>query len=268
MVASITMSAAASSRASSPGGESSPKPPHPVEDHHDHKHYHRHHHKHHKRSTKLSKEELWKDALDKSLDTGGVVQMSDLDSSSHTAYARVVVGANGNKPSTATAPVAEVVKSIVDEVWTRVAKEILERKAAVEKDSYLSAEQLLSLGAVWLVNETAYASGQGADAHRLSAQDATSVPDWENFSLRVHFLPERFHVASTVDWSKPCRGLLIDNQVNVRIGDAVPHVPVALGLPDALDGVIVYENQSIGLCLCTRRSAITQKTLSPSTSKR
>ena len=67
-------------------------------------------------------------------------------------------------------------------------------------------------------------------------------------TLRVHYVPDRYHMAHEVDWAKYCRGLLVGGNVEVAIGDEKPHVPMK-ALPDGTDGAVVYEvSESIMLC--------------------
>jgi 23S rRNA-/tRNA-specific pseudouridylate synthase len=192
----------------------------------------------------LSKEDLWKDALE--LQVGGsTVQVVGLDDqSTHTAYARVSQGSDVN--------IGAVVECMVDEGWRRIVKSIMEKKEHVQVDSHPSASLLLRLGAVWLLNETAWAKGEGSHAQRLTPKDEKRVPDWKDMTLRVYYAPDRFFVADTVDWAKPCRGLLIGPTTIVKIGDETPHVSVAEGLPDVKDGVIVYEDEEHGFAVLNK----------------
>jgi hypothetical protein len=181
----------------------------------------------------VSKEDLWKDALNMEIG-GATVQIIGLDDhTTHTAYARVSKGSDVS--------IGTVVECMVDEGWRRVIKDILENKEHVQVDSHPSASLLLRLGSVWLLNETAWSQGKGSHAHRLQPKDESRIPDWEDMTLRVYYVPDRFFVAEHVDWSKPCRGLLIGPTTIVKIGDETPHVSVTEGLPDVKDGVIVYE---------------------------
>jgi hypothetical protein len=66
------------------------------------------------------------------------------------------------------------------------------------------------------------------------------TPDWKDMTLRVHYVPERFFVAYEVDWTKYCKGLLLDGCTSAYIGGVKQHVPMT-GLPDKKDGVLVYE---------------------------
>ena len=126
-------------------------------------------------------------------------------------------------------------------VATNLARDILETGVHVETaDSYPTAAELLQLGAVWLLNETLYAAGQNAHARRLSPKDEDVTPDWKDMTLRVHYVPDRFFVAHEVDWSKYCKGLLLDNCTSAVIGGERALVPMDK-LPDGKDGVIVYE---------------------------
>lgn len=93
---------------------------------------------------------------------------------------------------------------------------------------------------MWLINETAYTKGEDTHAHRLQPKDADTVPDWTDMTLRVHYVPERHHMAHEVDWTKYCRGLLVGGNVEVKVGEEKPHVPMK-GLPDGIDGAVVYE---------------------------
>ena len=129
---------------------------------------------------------------------------------------------------------------MVDEGWRHIAKDILEKGVHVEPDSYPSARELLELGAVWLLDEAAYAKGGSAHAKRLSPKDEMDTPTWEDMTLRVHYVPDRFHVAHEVEWTKYCKALLLDNNAAAVIGSEKAHVPMT-GLPDKKDGAIVYE---------------------------
>ena len=60
-------------------------------------------------------------------------------------------------------------------------------------------------------------------------------------SLRVHYVPDRFFVANEYDWSKYCKGLLLDNCTSATIGGGKKAVVPMMGLPDGKDGVLVYE---------------------------
>lgn len=183
----------------------------------------------------VQKEDLWKDALELQIE-GATIQVVGLDDQAHhTAYARVTNSTDSN------VSIGTVVECMVDEGWRRVVKEIMEKKQHVQVDSYPPASLLLRLGSVWLLNETAWAKGEGSHAHRLAPKDEKRVPDWKDMTLRVYYVPDRFFVADTVDWTKPCRGLLVGPTTLVKIGEETPHVSVAEGLPDIKDGVIVYE---------------------------
>ena len=187
-----------------------------------------------------SKEDLWKGAQEKDIGNNVIVQMIGMESTDHTVYARVDPGCKASADAIKSVPLGKVIEVMVDEGWRHVAKDILEKGKHVEPDSYPSANELLKLGAVWLLNETAYASGDSAHARRLYEKDEMDTPSWEDMTLRVHYVPDRFHMAHEVDWTKYCRGLLLDNSVQAYIGQVKAHVPMT-GLPDKKDGVIVYE---------------------------
>jgi hypothetical protein len=191
----------------------------------------------------FSKEELWKDAVEKEIEGGAMVQMIGMESS---RYGQVVT----KKDSKCQVTIATVVETMVDEGWKNVAKDILENKEHIELDSHPAASKLLELGAVWLLNKTAYIhSGESHNAHarRVQPQEEAAVPDWQDMTIRVHYVPDCFHAANEVDWSKPCRGLLIGDAVQVTIGGNTPHVSVAEGLPDDKDGVLVYKVRDVVL---------------------
>ena len=143
---------------------------------------------------------------------------------------------------------------MVSEGWKSVAKEILEKHIHVETpDAFPSASQLLQLGSVWILNETAYAAGDNYHAQRLKPSDETNTPDWKDMTLRVHYVPDRFFVAHEVDWTRYCKGLLLDNGcTSATIGGVKAVVPM-MGLPDGKDGVIVYEVRLwyMILCMCS-----------------
>jgi len=177
--------------------------------------------------------------------------MVGMESSSHTVYARVDPSCNATPESLSTVPIGKVIEIMVDEEWRHVAKAILEKGVHVEPDSYPSAAELLKLGAVWLLNETAYAAGDHAHARRLSPKDENDTPDWKDMTLRVHVHPDRFFVAHEVDWTKYCKGLLLDNCTSAVVGGKKAHVPV-MGFPDKKDGVIVYEDKNIGFAVLNK----------------
>lgn len=189
----------------------------------------------------VKKEDLWKNALEIELSTG-TLQITGLTSSNHTVYARVVVRQNEEEKSEAkfVATIGEVVDLVVTESWRNIAKDILQSHSTVAADSFPSAEKLLELGAVWLLDETRYCHGEDPHAHRVAPKNSSSVPDWNNKTLRVYLAPERFFAAYELDWTKYCRGLLIGGAVKVN-GVERPHPVPAEGLPDGKDGVIVYE---------------------------
>ena len=117
---------------------------------------------------------------------------------------------------------------------------VLEKKKRLRPHSHPNASELLSLGSVWLINETAYTRGLDTHVTRLHPHDAEQVPDWSDMTLRVHYVPDRYHMAHEVDWAKYCRGLLVGGNVEVMVGDDKPHVPMK-GLPDSNDGAVLYE---------------------------
>lgn len=192
-------------------------------------------------ATVIKRENLWKGALEIELSTG-TLQITGLTSSNHTVYARVVCHQNEEekKEDKVTATIKEVVDRVVTESWRNIAKEILQKHSTVSADSFPSAEKLLELGAVWLLDETRYCHGEDAHAHRILINNSSGVPDWNNKTLRVYLAPERFFAAYEVDWTKYCRGLLIGGAVTVN-GVERPHPVPVDGLPDGKDGVIVYE---------------------------
>lgn len=192
---------------------------------------------------KIQKQDLWQNPLVRKVSSNksnneeeSIVHMTGVGSDSHTVFARVAEG-----PALTVGAVVDVT---VDAGWKQVAKDILEKRQHIATDSYPPAQQLLQLGAVWLCNETLYTKNHDAHAHRLSPDEEESVPDWKDMTLRVHYMPDRFHAAAQYDWTKYCRGLLVGNTVHAKIGEEVPHVPVPGGLPDTKDGVIVYEVSS------------------------
>ena len=133
-----------------------------------------------------------------------------------------------------------VISTLVDEGHRSIAKLILEKHTRIQTYSYPSASELLSLGSVWLLNETLYSSGSSAHAKRLSIEDMEEVPEWKDMTLRVHYVPERFHAVHEVEWDKYCRGLLLDGSVGGVVAGKKIVVPVS-GLPDGKDGALVYE---------------------------
>lgn len=77
------------------------------------------------------------------------------------------------------------------------------------------------------------------------------TPEWKDMTLRVHYHPERFFVAHERDWGKYCRGLLLDGCTSAVVGGRKAHVPMTM-LPDAKDGVIIYENNDVGLAVLNK----------------
>jgi len=239
-------------------------------------------------NSSITKDDLWKNAELKTLKNNAswIVEMTGMDSKTHTVYARAVPTADYIPSSHVSPTVREVVESVVDIAWKHVAKHILEAKAAIQKrkggkevlglddeeilridldhwnqGAFPPADQLLELGAVWLVNETSFLSQVGkkkkhphTKKKRLSKkEDGDRQPDWNDYVLRVHYAPNRFHAMEEVDWSKYCRGLLLgDDSVQVILKGkqlaAHEHVPLS-GYPDKKDGVIVYEVREIFISL-------------------
>lgn len=199
-----------------------------------------------------SKSSLWKGSINKDIGNDIIVQIVGMESFNHTVYARVDPNCAATPESLATVPIGKVIEIMVDEGWRHVAKDILEKGVHVETaNSYPSAAELLELGAVWLLNETAYAAGDHAHARRLSGKDEKDTPDWKDMTLRVHYVPDRFFVAHEVDWTKYCKGLLLDGCTSAIIGGKKAHVPMT-GLPDEKDGVIVYEDNDLGFTVLNK----------------
>ena len=190
-------------------------------------------------SSEKSKDQLWKGAITTDIGDGLRVQMVGMDSKSHIVYARVLPPEK-NPTEEANVTVGKVVETMVEVEWKRLIKEIMEKHKHIENDSHPPAKELLRLGAVWLINETEYAKGGNGHARLLKEKDESLKPNWENFTVRVHYMPDRFHMANEVDWSKYCKGLLLDGTIDVSIAGEKPHVPLS-GLPDLKDGVIIYE---------------------------
>ena len=225
---------------------------------HHHNHHHNHGHNHHRKPQ--SKQDLWKGSINKDIGNNVIVQIVGMNSSNHTVYARVdpncLSSSSSSDSSLAAAtnvPIGKVIETMVSEGWKSVAKEILEKHIHVETpDAFPSALQLLQLGSVWILNETAYAAGDNYHAQRLKPSDETNTPDWKDMTLRVHYVPDRFFVAHEVDWTRYCKGLLLDNGcTSATIGGVKAVVPM-MGLPDGKDGVIVYEvsRYMVTLCMC------------------
>lgn len=208
-----------------------------------------------------SKEDLWKDALEKELAPASeqdgssssatpatvTVQLVGMDSPDHTVFLRVI----GENHNISKVTIGQVLQCMMDESYDRLVHDILEHKKHVDKDLYPPPPKLLELGAVWLLNETSYTQGHGAHAHRLAPKDMHRVVDWNDLTLRVHMVPDRFHVAHEYDWSKYCRGRLVGDKIEVTVGGETPHIPVN-GLPDHKDGVIVYEDLDHGFTLLNK----------------
>jgi len=200
-------------------------------------------------SSQQSKEDLWKDAITVELPGDGTTSIQWYEypaKNHHELFARVVSSSSSSSnddDSSNAVTIGQVVETMVDETWKRTAKAILETKKKVKPDSFPPATHLLELGAVWLLNERLYCEGQGAHAHRLGTKDETRVVDWNDFTLRIHIIPERHFAADTVDWGKFCKGLLLNEEVEVSIAGTKPHVPIVSegALPDDKDGAIVYE---------------------------
>jgi len=203
------------------------------------------------RSQSIDKASLWKGALVKELDNNVVVQMVGMDSPNHTVYARVDPNCAATAECLKSVPLGKVIEVMVDEGWRHAVKDILEKGVHVENETYPSANELLKLGSVWLVNETGYCTDHNAKARRLSESDEMDTPDWKDMTLRVHYVPERFFVAYEIDWSKYCKGLLLDGCTSAYIGGVKQHVPMT-GLPDKKDGALVYENDEIGFALLNK----------------
>mmetsp|Transcript_38927 Transcript_38927/g.81429 ORF Transcript_38927/g.81429 Transcript_38927/m.81429 type:complete len:601 (+) Transcript_38927:212-2014(+) len=219
--------------------------------HASHGHHHHNHHNHGPRKPQ-SKKNLWKGSQNKDIGNNVIVQMIGMESAKHTVYARVDPDCAATSESLAAVPIGKVIEIMVDEEWRHVAKAILEKGVHVEPDSYPSAAELLKLGAVWLLNETAYAAGDHAHARRLSPKDENDTPEWKDMTLRVHVHPDRFFVAHEVDWGKYCKGLLLDGGgTSAVIGGRKAHVPVT-GMPDKKDGVIVYEDKELGFAVLNK----------------
>ena len=210
--------------------------------------HHHHHHRLRDRSNSVhqrkthSKADLWKGSVSQDLGDGVVVQMVGMDSYNHAIYTRVDPACPATPATLATVPVGKVVEVTAEEGRRRAARAALaggRAAGACPRDACPGADELLRLGAVWLVNETTYAATGKAHAKRLAPADAARTPDWKDMTVRVHVSPDRFFPAHEVDWGKYCRGLLLD-RASAEVGGKPAHVPVA-GFPDKKDGVIVYE---------------------------
>jgi len=192
------------------------------------------------------KDDLWKDADFAQLPEAPGVMVQWFEIHKHVVFGRAVLQDSITADAADTvvkehATIANVLDLVVDQMWKRTAKDILEKGIHVSQDSYPPAAQLLALGAVWLLNEQLYVQGHGSHAHRVSPKDAaTTVPDWKVYTLRIHTCPERHFCADSVDWGKCCRGLLLNSDVTVAVDGTKPCVPVT-ALPDEKDGAIVYE---------------------------
>lgn len=207
-----------------------------------------------------SKSDLWRGALEKDLGDGIIIQMCGLGSEGHVVYARMkpaekLENTGGESPTSAVdtnadgtdgsekkqgVTLGKVIEILVDEGHRSIAKSILEQHVHIQPDSYPSAAELLQLGSVWILNETLYSSGSSAHAKRLTLGDVDEVPAWNDMTLRVHYVPDRFHAVHEVDWGKHCRGMLLDGSVGGAVGGVKVVVPMT-GLPDKIDGVLVYE---------------------------
>ena len=215
--------------------------------------------------TSRNKTDLWRGALEKDLGNGITIQMCGLGSENHVVYARMKPVDRGSESPTSAVDntdatisnddghqgvtLGRVIEVLVDERHRSIAKSIMEQHIHIQPDSYPSAEQLLTLGAVWILNETLYSSGSSAHAKRLSLKDVDEIPSWNDMTLRVHYVPERFHAVHEVDWDKYCRGLLLDGTVSGVVGGSKVVVPMS-GLPDKKDGVLVYEVRFICVFYC------------------
>jgi len=198
-------------------------------------------------STPPKRTDLWKEALEKDLGNNVVIQICGLGSDNHIVFARMkpVEHVNPVSDEKMAVTLGKVIEVLVDEGHRSIAKSILEQHVHIQPDSYPSALELLHLGSVWILNETAYASGSSAHAKRLSAKDVNEIPSWEDMTLRVHYVPDRFHSVHEVDWGKYCRGMLLDGSVSGDVGGKKVVVPM-MGLPDKRDGVLVYEVSTRG----------------------
>ncbi|KAL9179140.1 hypothetical protein ACHAXT_000182 [Thalassiosira profunda] len=234
---------------------------------HHHHHHQRHSssHSHSNHRTPHSKKDLWKGSLHKPIGTAGVsVQMVGLDSPARTkrsvhestVFARVDPNSGASPEALAAVTIGTVVDAMVTEGWQRMAKEILEKKVRVDTaDHYPSAARLLELGAVWLLDETAYAKGDGAHARRLAPKDVDLCPEWADMTLRVHYVPERFFASLEVNWGKYCKGLILGDGASAVVGGRKATVP-ARGLPDSKDGVIVYEDDDLGFAVLNKPGSV------------
>jgi len=208
-------------------------------------------------SSYKTRDELWDGALTKAVGTvengdDGIVEMTGIDSVEHIVYSRVVpTSIDSKEPIQVT--INMVLDVIVDEGWRHVVKHIMEEGEHIEPDSYPPAKELLKLGSVWVLNETEYVGdSHKAHAKRLDVRDELLVPNWKDMSLRVHYVPDRFHAANEVDWSKYCRGLLLGaHNVQATIAEKTPHVPIS-GLPNQKDGAIVYEDTELGFVIVNK----------------
>jgi len=201
----------------------------------------------------INKEDLWKDAAMVELSGSPGVTVQWFEIKKHVVFGRAV---GADEPASAkNVTVGQVLDVVVDEMWKRTAKSILQEGIHVRPDSYPPAPTLLSLGSVWLLNEKQYVAGHGSHAHRLHPEDETSTPDWKEFTLRIYTCPDRFFAADALDWSKYCRGLLLNSEIAVSIDGEKPHVPVT-ALPDEKDGAIVYENDDLGFAVLNKPGSV------------
>jgi 23S rRNA-/tRNA-specific pseudouridylate synthase len=175
------------------------------------------------------KEDLWKTAKKivlKKLDPPVTIEWDK--NTPHVIYARVVSGSTS---------ISAVLEAVIDEQHMELAREILENRHHIEFDSHPSARTLLELGAVWLLNEELYLSGQGAHAHRV--KDASVEPDWHIMTLRIHHTPERHYAVHAYEWDKPCKSLLL-GQAHVKVNGKTVVTDLSHGLPNVKDGVVLY----------------------------
>ena len=145
-----------------------------------------HDNNHHTRKPQ-TRGDLWKGCINKDIGNSIIVQIVGMQASNHTVYARVDPNCSASSESLSAVPIGKVIETMVSEGWRHVAKEILEKHIHIETaDAYPTASELLKLGAVWILNEAAYAKGDSYNAHRLTPADESKVGvDWSDMTLRV-----------------------------------------------------------------------------------
>ncbi len=185
--------------------------------------------------------DLWLGAYQKQLGQSSLIEIIGFNSPTQTVFVRVL-NVRGESPTQNNDEYSNItlnhLVSFVIEAWRNLKETQSQHR---DNSEFNSSVDLISLGAVWVLNEFGVAKPR-----RAYEKDSFVERQWsDDITVRIHLVPGRFPAAHQYDWSKNCPSHTSDGIEQLQVSTVLGQNNLSVVKTESSEnGTIVYEVRS------------------------